>query len=423
MININNSTIIVGKDYVYLVNDKGLSELKNVQDLKKHAPNGRINLITAPDLSHFNIIEFLNKEKITKTKIKNELQKLVPTDLNTTTWRYDQLNKSNNKSEKFWTFVTEDNLLKPFIKALIANKVSIGGVSSLAWLINKQIIKSKTPLLLIFIQKKIKFLALIEGEKIFTYDLGDLSNFREDIASLIEFGKEKNNVNANKIVAISDRDLSKLQLKIDLQKFKIKDLKFQELIEDYKIDTTTKITSPHKEETFKPFEKRENETVEVVKSNLPKLLILLGLSIGLMGLTVGPKLFGEKKPRSTKPPEIEQAVNEIVTVPITNSSPSAAPEPTFYPALYSIEVLNGTRQGGVATETKEILEESGFKNVSVGNAEERDYVLTEIHTDNDPQLTEQIIEIIDKSYEIDTNPTRGRLSNDFDATIILGIKK
>jgi hypothetical protein len=420
MININNSTILVGKDYVYLLSNKGLTELKNVHDLKKHIPNGKINLITAPDLSHFNIVESSNKDKITKDKIKNELQKLVPTNLDTTTWAYEELTKSK-KTTSFWTFVTEDHLLKPFVKSLESNKIIIDGVSSLTWLINRQVVKSKSPVLLIFIKKKIKFLALLNDEQILTYDLGDLSNFKEDIVSLLEYGKNEHNIETKKIIAISDRDLSNLKLEIDPHDFSFKNLKFQELIDDYKIDTTTKITSPHPEEPFIPFESKESETAEVVKSNLPRLLIMLVLSLGLMSLTVGQKLFSQDQPRSTKPPEVEQAIKDIVTVPIIEPSPS--PEPTFYPALYSIEVLNGTSQGGIATETKELLEENGFEDVAVGNAEQRDYQLTQIITDNDPELTQQIIDIIGDSYEIDNESTRGSLSEDFDATIILGIKK
>ena len=420
MINMNNSIILVGKDFVYLISNKGLTELKNVQDLRKNIPTSKINLITAPNLSHFNIVESSNKDKITQDKIKNELQKLVPTNLDTTTWVYEELTKSK-KTTSFWTFVTEDHLLKPFVKSLESNKIIIDGVSSLTWLINRQVIKSKSPVLLIFIQKKIKFLALLNDEQILTYDLGDLSNFKEDIVSLLEYGKNEHNINTKKIVAISDRDLSNLKLEISPIDFRFKSLKFHQLIDNYKIDTTTKITSPHPEEPFKPFEKKDNETVEVVKSNLPKLLILLVLSIGLMSITVGQKIFSKDQPRSTKPPELEQAVKDIVTVPIT--VPSTSPEPTFYPGLYSIQVLNGTTQGGIATETKGLLEENGFEDVAIGNAQQRDYQLTQIITDDDPQLTNQLMKIIGDSYEIDNESTRGSLSEDFDATIILGIKK
>jgi hypothetical protein len=199
---------------------------------------------------------------------------------------------------------------------------------------------------------------------------------------------------------------------MDTKDFDIKDLKFNEIIENYKIKNKTEEKTTEQKETFKPFEKEEeSKGSENKKNSLPKLLVLLGLSIGLMTLIIGPKLLKKETP-----------VVEPEPSPIVAAEPSPSPDPTFYPHLYTIQVLNGTKQGGVATETKELLEKNGYKDIEIDNAKGRDYELTEIHTDDDPDLIEHISNIIREDYKIASEPTRDSLSEDFDATIILGIK-
>lgn len=85
-------------------------------------------------------------------------------------------------------------------------------------------------------------------------------------------------------------------------------------------------------------------------------------------------------------------------------SPTFAP-PTSQPinlAAYTIQVLNGTSSPGLAAKVKTDLETEGFKVLSVGNAENTDFVKTEILARKkvNRKFIDKLKEVLSKTYKI-----------------------
>jgi len=415
MISSNNPLILAGKNYVYLVTDKGFTEVKNIKDLKNQISDSKVKLVSGHDTSHYNLLEFTKEELIDKKKVQAELQKLIPSSLNNVTWRYKEI-EGKKDVHKYWAFTLEDQLINPFIKTLEESGFTISQISFFPHLVSKSIPEPKKPTLLIFLKNKVKFLSFIWQDKFITYDLKDLETFKDDISGFISLIKSKYDIDVKHIISISDRNLDSLKIKIESINFDIKNIDTTPLISDYKYKDQKEIEKQKEEEKDNKKEysaKKDEDKKEKPKNNLPRLLLILLASILFMGLVFLPKVFGKK---DTPQPEI---VEETITV---IESPLPSPSPTFYPNLYSIQVLNGTKVGGLATTTKELLEDNGYQDVEIGNSED-DYILTEIITDNDEELIENLSKILENDFIINTAKSTTSLTEDLDAIVILGNKK
>lgn len=230
--------------------------------------------------------------------------------------------------------------------------------------------------------------------------------------------KTKYDIDIKHIISISDRDLNSLKLKMETINFDIKNLDFTPLISDYKYKDQKEIEKKEEEDKNKEKDKEEQSGTnnkKKPKSNLSRLLLILLTSVLFMGIVFLPKTLKDKTP-------IEEITESEQTVIVESPSPVPSPSPQFYPNLYSIQVLNGTSVGGLATTTKELLEENGYQDVEIGNAED-DYILTEIITDDDKDLIKHLTEILESKYTISTATSTTSLTSDLDAIVILGNKK
>lgn len=424
MLNLNTPLILVGKNFVYLTTNKGLVEINNIKDLVSKIKSDKINLVVAHDLAYYQILEFDKSEIITRSKIENKLQKLIPSDLSKLTWNQQKVSDEKNV---YQTLVLENSLLNPFLDSLTQNKIAINDISYFPYLISQTLPKVKKPQLLIFIQGKIKFLAVIWEKNIISTDLGDLENFKDDISSLIEYSKKDYDLEVKNIIAISDRDLTNLKLKIKKIDFNLNKIKFIPLISLHKTTSTDKEKETKAETEIKedvspntPSEayqelSKDNKSLEKPKSKLALLLVILGISLVIMSIIVFPKLSQKKS--VNQPSETIQETSDSIMSPSPNLP---SPSPTFYPNLYSIKILNGSTRSGLAGEIRGELELNGFIDVAIGNADRNDYLATQIITENDPELIQFITNIIQDEYEIDKTNTTSGLEEGFDAIIILG---
>ena len=415
MINLKNPLVLVGKNYVYLITDQGFTEVKNIKDLKNRIDDSKIKLITGHDTSHYHLIEFKKEELVDKKKIKIELQNKIPSDLDKITWTYKDTDR-DKRTNIYWTFAIEDKLVNPFLKTVIENGLTINQISFFPFLVAKSITKPKKPTLLIFLKNKVQFLAYIWEDRVLTYGLQNLDTLKDDISNFLNLIKIKYDLEVKDIISISDRDLSSLKIKMESVNLNLKNLEFTSLISDFKYQERKEIKKEEADEIKGKENQSTEDKTEKTDSNLPKLLLLLVASILLMGIVFLPKILGDKE---APPSEIIEETSVATLTP----TPLPSPSPQFFPNLYSVQVLNGTNIGGLATTTKELLEENGYEDVEIGNAPE-DYVLTEIITDNDEELIKNLSEILSLDFEINSTPSSTTsLSPDLDAIVILGNKK
>ncbi|MDH5533935.1 MAG: LytR C-terminal domain-containing protein, partial [Candidatus Pacebacteria bacterium] len=292
----------------------------------------------------------------------------------------------------------------------------INQISFFPFLVAKSITKPKKPTLLIFLKNKVQFLAYIWEDRVLTYGLQNLDTLKDDISNFLNLIKIKYDLEVKDIISISDRDLSSLKIKMESVNLNLKNLEFTSLISDFKYQERKEIKKEEADEIKGKENQSTEDKTEKTDSNLPKLLLLLVASILLMGIVFLPKILGDKE---APPSEIIEETSVATLTP----TPLPSPSPQFFPNLYSVQVLNGTNIGGLATTTKELLEENGYEDVEIGNAPE-DYVLTEIITDNDEELIKNLSEILSLDFEINSTPSSTTsLSPDLDAIVILGNKK
>ena len=108
-----------------------------------------------------------------------------------------------------------------------------------------------------------------------------------------------------------------------------------------------------------------------VKINLPKKSIFLFISSFILSFLLFLALSKIKLP---KMPDFSMAKPTPTTIPTAIPTPT----PSFKKADLKIKVLNGSGTAGKASEMKDILTKKGYGEIITGNADNYDYVLTEI---------------------------------------------
>ena len=86
-------------------------------------------------------------------------------------------------------------------------------------------------------------------------------------------------------------------------------------------------------------------------------------------------------------------INDLAKTPLINkpisptptNSPTPSPTPSFKKDELKIKILNGSGTAGKATELKDILKDKGYGEILTGNADNFDYVKTEVQTKKNRQ--------------------------------------
>lgn len=92
------------------------------------------------------------------------------------------------------------------------------------------------------------------------------------------------------------------------------------------------------------------------------------------------------------------AKKNVVVVTPTLAPPTPTPTPNFKKEEVKIKVLNGSGVKGKATEMKEILRKKGYVEVLTDNADNFDYVITEIQVKNDKRQLGDMVKDDLKDY-------------------------
>jgi cell division septation protein DedD len=216
-----------------------------------------------------------------------------------------------------------------------------------------------------------------------------------------------------------------------------KEIKFHgmDLAEDVKAypedDKEEEKEEVEKEEKVEPEEKpafleKEEEEIKHVSG----WWLVLGIVL-IIGLIVGGLLWINKDKDEEPTPEDGQAgiVNQGESTPTEIPVPTATPEPVEplteeEKEEMSIQILNGTGIPGRATIARARLENAGWGEVEVDNADNYDYVESEIQVKSGSggvftslkEDMEEYYQVASDSFELSTN-------SEYDAIVILGEDK
>jgi len=130
------------------------------------------------------------------------------------------------------------------------------------------------------------------------------------------------------------------------------------------------------------------KSVSLPKIGMPKkeVILFIGSFVISFLLFVLISKFGG----NIKIPNFMAKKNVVIVTP-TVAPPSPTPTPNFKKEDVKIKVLNGSGVPGKATEIKEILRKKGYVEILTDNADNFDYIVTEIQVKKDkPQLGEMI---------------------------------
>ena len=134
-------------------------------------------------------------------------------------------------------------------------------------------------------------------------------------------------------------------------------------------------------------------------------------------LIIGALVGGVFIYRSQALPKIAQEQTTATLTP----TPTPAPEPKR--EELKLQILNGRGVAGISKEAKDFLENLGYKDIQVDNADSFDYEQTTVEVKEDKQdYAALLVADLTGSYEASASATFLSEENDFDAIVTIGLK-
>lgn len=192
--------------------------------------------------------------------------------------------------------------------------------------------------------------------------------------------------------------------------------------EESKTDKFQKTPNNKKEKSFleqfpktPPEEKQINHELNVPlfdKVSLFLIFINILLCVGLVFLAIF--YLNEKETVKTE--------QEITPISEEEATAISEPTPTLDLSLFTLKVLNGSGLAGDAGKAAVLLEDGGFENISVGEADSYDYSGIEVSFKEN--LPEEVLDNIRGIFATDSVKKGSQLENTspYDIVIIVGAK-
>lgn len=120
--------------------------------------------------------------------------------------------------------------------------------------------------------------------------------------------------------------------------------------------------------------------------------------------------------------KFEPSQQPVVETVSPTQAPTATPTPVeFNRSELSVNVLNGSGVGGAAGKMQTLLEDLGYEDIEVGNAETSDYINVTLQLKQDyEQFGELISEDLKDDYVVNDNIEALDSDSEFDVVIIIG---
>jgi len=184
-----------------------------------------------------------------------------------------------------------------------------------------------------------------------------------------------------------------------------------------------KTETPTEDKSIKDKDNNSQENIEKPKAEKLPFWVLfiafvIGLSIGA-GLIGGIFYYRSKVSKTDKTANIKPTSTPLSTPEITVEE-NTPEEKKIDLSKYKVQVLNGSGIKGLASKTSNLLEETGFKDIKVGNAGSYDYTKTEISfKDNVEKGVFENIKDTLSNYDVEKGDNLKDTSN-YDIVIIVG---
>jgi hypothetical protein len=193
--------------------------------------------------------------------------------------------------------------------------------------------------------------------------------------------------------------------------------------EEGKAKDDEKVSSDEVKEWLKDI--RPDTTKEVEKKSGSKFKVFLGFFVLLLVIAavVGGVFYYQKGVGGMiEPTDQEDQKEPGVTV----EEPSATPtEEPLDLSSYRVSVLNGSGVAGAAANAKDELEEAGFEEVNIGNADSSDYDSTVVSKKEsvDEKVFEKVRDTLSNDYSVVKSDENLEEDSTYDVIIILGVPK
>jgi len=120
--------------------------------------------------------------------------------------------------------------------------------------------------------------------------------------------------------------------------------------------------------------------------------------------------------------KFEPKEEEVVTSPTETPTPSPTPV-EFDRADITVEVLNGSGVGGAAGAMESFLEELGYENIEVGNADNSDYENITIQVKKEfEDIASLIVEDLETDYVVNSDYETLDGDSEYEVVIIVGVE-
>ncbi len=173
------------------------------------------------------------------------------------------------------------------------------------------------------------------------------------------------------------------------------------------------------------------QVVENPESNSPKksgklsnlIIAIIASIVGILVLIGGvyaAKYFIDKSNKENKQPPTSGQTTPIPPPTTPKPTPVPTPEPEIDLSTLKVKVLNGSGIKGEASRASSMLKDMGFEDIKVGNADNFEYIETEISYKPDYEnLIEKISQEADGKYDI-VKGEELKETNKYDLIITLG---
>ena len=180
-------------------------------------------------------------------------------------------------------------------------------------------------------------------------------------------------------------------------------------IELEEIEDKREISSPFSAAEFGLTDKKSNKTKNLILFLVVFLLVAI-ISALFYFFATGALKFETKE-------------EEVVTVP--TEAPTPTPTPVeFDRADITVEVLNGSGVGGAAGIMESFLEDLGYENIEVGNADNSDYENITIQVKEEfTEIASLIAEDLEKDYIVNSDYETLDEESEYDVVIIVGVEE
>lgn len=343
-----------------------------------------VRILLSEDLTYITALTLPAESELTRDFILQKAQEIIPDDIKTTTWDYKIIPQDSTKKKEIIILVAA--LVKSYQQSLYPSLeqsgLAIEGIEPISYALARFSQYVSVPLV-IYHQTDSALLVLAnKGELLHTHTY-TLAPLQENIHHFLEECSRKYPITVQKIIVSSKTSIQApstiqgIKTEIQLLNPSISLAYKKDLNRGKNTNLNLQIFSVTETNHNKEDNGDDTSTVRKTKKYFIPLTIFAVViipSIAFLGYYYG--FFTTQSIKKETPKEI---IAKTPTPSITKIPTNITPTIVASTSAFTISVLNGTPETGIAQELADTLTERGYTITTTGNANTPTYTMTEIH--------------------------------------------